>query len=399
MSFEYNDPAEEQDSLSSEKEELSSVFVVVRSNKNEENYPNYENNNSFNETEKNENSFKESEEEKKDYTINNKITEPKTTDAGETEPFKNAFPSSPNWEKNEEEDEDEDEDEDINKRIFIQIKTNNEKDDKYDTEPNNLYTQSPQQDHTKVKIDSRTEKLLSRNIEDNNSQLFDESNNKEISIKYEQKTKTKIILLNVKQRRKYCEDTIRKRVKSNVFKEIRKRINEKLKKILSKKFGFRFPQSIVTNMKIEINKKILEKTLKDLLSDTDFMIELFTIMNNNPKSTEKKIMEKNRKILNELKSNGNEELNIILNKKMKDIYEEFINSKQFQRLIKNLIDKGEYYFYIHNYIEIAKDFVNHYKKKKKVNENEKDKDDSEEDDGYESDEEEDLLINNINLSL
>ena len=190
-----------------------------------------------------------------------------------------------------------------------------------------------------------------------------------------------------------------KKLKPNELKELKKRINKKIKKFLSKTLGFKFPQfpqSIVTNMSIEINKKILEKTFKDVLSDTDFMIESFKTMkkkkkkDNNPESElkklskEKKIMEKNRKILNELNSNGNGELNIFLNKKMKDIHEEFINSEQFQRLIKKLSVKGNYYFYIHNYIEIAKDYVNHYNKEE-VNENEKDKDVSEEDDGYESD--------------
>ena len=74
MSFGNNVSAEEQDCLSSEKENLSSEFFVDFRDKNEENSLNSENNNSFNETEKNENSCKESDGEEKGCTIYNNMT-------------------------------------------------------------------------------------------------------------------------------------------------------------------------------------------------------------------------------------------------------------------------------------------------------------------------------------
>ena len=47
--------------------------------------------------------------------------------------------------------------------------------------------------------------------------------------------------------------------------------------------------------------------------------------------------------------------------KIKDLYEEYINSEQFQKVIKKLSEEEKSYEYIYNYINTSKDLINYFK--------------------------------------
>ena len=83
-------------------------------------------------------------------------------------------------------------------------------------------------------------------------------------------------------------------------------------------------------------------------------------------------MKKNKEILNILNQNQNEQINIFLKKNVEIIYEEYLNSKRFEESIEGLQEKGNYYSYIYEYIDIAKKFVDFCNSQKDVNEDEED---------------------------
>jgi len=47
--------------------------------------------------------------------------------------------------------------------------------------------------------------------------------------------------------------------------------------------------------------------------------------------------------------------------KIKDLYEEYINSEQFQKAVKKLSDEEKSYEYIYNYINTSKDLLSYFK--------------------------------------
>ena len=68
-----------------------------------------------------------------------------------------------------------------------------------------------------------------------------------------------------KKIRKYKPDNIRKKIKAKFHKEIKKIINEKLKKACSKKLFDSLPQCFITNISYELNKKYLNFTYEELI--------------------------------------------------------------------------------------------------------------------------------------
>ena len=76
--------------------------------------------------------------------------------------------------------------------------------------------------------------------------------------------------------------------------------------------------------------------------------------------------EKNKAILDYLEKEENQELykrldfENILNLKMKDLYNEYLASDEFQKSIEELRDEGNYFEYIKNYISVAKNFNKYY---------------------------------------
>ena len=65
--------------------------------------------------------------------------------------------------------------------------------------------------------------------------------------------------------RKYMKDDMRKRIKSNFYKQLKRKLNDKLREINIFNQNFAFSQSIIINVaKIE-NKKNLDMSLKEIL--------------------------------------------------------------------------------------------------------------------------------------
>lgn len=218
--------------------------------------------------------------------------------------------------------------------------------------------------------------------------LFDESLEKKFSSKYETKPIFKHNRLNTKRRRKIMGDNMRKRIKSDFCKGIKQKLNYILKDKNIDQF-LDFPQTIVTDVTKERNKNNLGMTLEEVLSGGDYNSRIINKKRKKKESDSKiplwflvrryieiketeKIMKNNKEILNILNQSQNESINILLKKNMEIIYEEYLNSKRFEKSIEGLKEKGNYYSYIYDYIEIAKKFVVFCNNENDANEDEED---------------------------
>ena len=180
-------------------------------------------------------------------------------------------------------------------------------------------------------------------------------------------------------RRRNDPDNIRKKIKT----DFRSTITSNLNKILSSENLPNFqnsPQIEISNVAKEENKKIFELTLKEMLIYKGFENTAKKKEKNKAKvkdeekeEKEKKEMEKyvqcwehNKKTLEfieNLESKNKslyQKLNNILNKKMKDLYVEYLNSDEFQKSLKVLKEDGDYFDYIHKYYLVAQNVLDYY---------------------------------------
>ena len=175
-----------------------------------------------------------------------------------------------------------------------------------------------------------------------------------------------------KNRKKKRDDHKRKRIKSDLCNHLIEILNKKLELINPYYYFEKIPQCEVTDVSIKENKKILNFTLKELLSYKAFEKIPYTKLKNEKKELErekkrernKKEFEHNTNILNLLEEKGFKELDNILNGKMKDIYEEYLDSEIFQNSIEELRREGKYYDYIYAYLIISKNLLRYYKVEK-----------------------------------
>jgi hypothetical protein len=163
-------------------------------------------------------------------------------------------------------------------------------------------------------------------------------------------------------KRKNMPDNMRKRIKSDYLSKIIIILNESLKHHgLNLEFCL-FAQCEVSNVAKAENNKVLNMTLKELILHKPFEdskkygVKQKHILN----------WEKNKAILDYLEKKENQELykrldfENILNLKMKDLYNEYLASDEFQKSIEELRDEGNYFEYIKNYISVAKNFNKYY---------------------------------------
>ena len=124
-------------------------------------------------------------------------------------------------------------------------------------------------------------------------------------------------------------------------------LNKKLKKA-----GFitpfsKFPQSFVINVAIDVNKILMNMTLKEIFTNE----ELYK---------DRKNFEHNKAIVEDIVNKGNPELNMILNRKFCCLFEEYLNSEEFGideiNRLKNTENKNDDY-YIEKYVYLAKHFI------------------------------------------
>ena len=156
-----------------------------------------------------------------------------------------------------------------------------------------------------------------------------------------------------KKLRKEKPDDIRKKIKSRFFKSLKNCINKELdKKGIKLKFEY-LPQNFISNISKEEIKLMLDKTLKEI-------INIYCIERNDEKS------EKNLNLLKYLedqKDKNNDKINKIykiFQTKIKDLFNEYIHSEEFEQSLVKLKEEGNYFDYIKSYINEANNFINFF---------------------------------------
>ena len=203
----------------------------------------------------------------------------------------------------------------------------------------------------------KLENIPSNNTKENEFKLFNKwSNNYNNFEKY---SKDCIYELNSGPRKRVdMPDTKRKKINTNLYRNIIKYLNKKLSECLKEGKSFKFStlsQYIIANVAKLDNKKRMNMSLKDLILDNSF------INSNNKKDKDIANWKNNKKIIDYLYSTKNYlEIKQILEMKMKDIFNEYLNSDEFQKSIEELKQDGRYYEYIRGYIKVASNFIDYY---------------------------------------
>ena len=148
--------------------------------------------------------------------------------------------------------------------------------------------------------------------------------------------------------RKENQDNIRKKIKRGFFNNgLIKKLNEKLKSIGSKKYLRKFPQHFVSDVNQKRNKELFNMTLREIFENKELYINedkegLYNYLNN-------------LKVVQNEEIKENEELKIIFNKTVNELYEEYINSDEFNIIeINRLKEKKMQDDYIKRYINLAR---------------------------------------------
>jgi len=151
-------------------------------------------------------------------------------------------------------------------------------------------------------------------------------------------------------KRKYMKDMMRKKIKSNFYKNLGKRL--KMKKIILNQDIF--PQKMIKDVSKEMCKNNLNMTLEELLKNIDKK-EINETFNDNKVNFKNEIIKSY--------DNTKKDLFNILNKKIEEIYKEYLQSEEFKNSIKKLVEEGNFFDYIKDYIEAAERVVEYYKKR------------------------------------
>ena len=155
-------------------------------------------------------------------------------------------------------------------------------------------------------------------------------------------------------RRKYNSDNKIKKVKSKFLKSLKDNCNIKLKSIKSKMLFKYLPQAFISNITKGTNYFILDMPYKELLS-------LYFIDAEENKILGIKNTEHNKSVLKYLEDNKKiNDLNF-LNMTYTELFNEYLESKEFENEINNLKEKEkEKLSYIKNYIIKAYNFINFF---------------------------------------
>ena len=155
-------------------------------------------------------------------------------------------------------------------------------------------------------------------------------------------------------------DNMRKKIKvnfSNCY--LRKKMNDQLQDPESKKQNLKFAkwsQFFVTNYYKEHNRIFLNQTFRDYILDDSFK------KGKKPIPLDFANYENNYKILTYLenKNSNNSELNITLHMKIKDLFNEYLQSDEYKNSVEDLINNEKDEIYIDIYERVANDFINYY---------------------------------------
>lgn len=154
--------------------------------------------------------------------------------------------------------------------------------------------------------------------------------------KSENDIQVNISLLPVAQDFKFRADCIRKRIKTILHNFIYDKLSTSIKDEGTDIYLLKLPREFNTNIRYEFTKKILNSTVRELYSfDTHKKEDLQRIKHN------KDVIEKIK----------NSEFQSLLDKKMKDFYQDYISEGEYKKIIVNIKEKDgklyEKYFKTH----------------------------------------------------
>ena len=147
-------------------------------------------------------------------------------------------------------------------------------------------------------------------------------------------------------------DNIRVKIKRGFFNyALLSKLNEKLKMIGSNKYFQKFPQFLVSDVDRSRNKEIFGLTLRKFIENEG--------LNCNGKKNDCRNYNHNLDVLKDNKVKNNLEFNKIIGKTIKQLYEEYINSDEFQINEINRLKyvKKENDEYIKNYKEVGQNLI------------------------------------------
>ena len=151
----------------------------------------------------------------------------------------------------------------------------------------------------------------------------------------------------IKRKRKENQDNIRRKIKRTFLNSA---LIQKINMIIKNKVGIlffkKFQQHFVDDVSKKTNRELLNMTLEEIFRKKEMYIdkELPNYYHNLTLIESKEIQE-------------NEDLKNILNLKYSELYEEYINSKDFSIDVDRLKKKNNDNFYIQKYINLAKHFI------------------------------------------
>ena len=154
-----------------------------------------------------------------------------------------------------------------------------------------------------------------------------------------------------KRPRKENLDNIRRKIQRGFFNlALIKKLNEKLKSIGSTKYFRKFPQHFVSDVNQLRNKVIFGMTLGEIFGKKElYLPENKEGLNN---------YLNNLKVIKSEEVEENEVFNKILNKTIRELYEEYLNSEEFKvEEINRLKEKKMKDEYIERYISLARYLV------------------------------------------
>jgi hypothetical protein len=150
-----------------------------------------------------------------------------------------------------------------------------------------------------------------------------------------------------KRRRRENQDNMRKKIKRgfmNIALITKINVNLKLNNIIS--YLEKFPQNLVCDVTKKTNKDLIDMTLEQIFEKKELYDE-----------DDLSKYEHNLKVIKSKEVQQNSELKAILNKKYSELFEEYINSKEFKVDEINRLKKKYDNSYIENYICLAKHFI------------------------------------------
>ena len=175
----------------------------------------------------------------------------------------------------------------------------------------------------------------------NKKKIFDVIYPEKSNFDFNRSENTKRIIF-IKRRRRDKKDNILQKIKRAFFNNyLYNRINNLLKiGKKSHKFFYRFSKKFIIDMVKKNNKKLLDMTLRQIIENES-----------------KEGNKQNLNVLSSLKEEKNDKLEELLNSKYRDIFEAYINSKEFDNEIIQLKAKDMTDSYIKNYIYLSKNFI------------------------------------------